>query len=119
MNHLVSWIPFTWPLLAFASLALPGVQGLQHKPVFEGKFSQINDVAISRDGKMVVVSEGLEGRVRLRRLAWGTNWIRLDNCERVFGIDFSPDGRSLVAVDQDNIVSVWEVASGKKRATLK
>jgi eukaryotic-like serine/threonine-protein kinase len=68
------------------------------------------------------------GQVDLRgwewRLLWnqcrGDSWFSLKgHSNRVYTVDFSPDGRWLVSAGYDNMVFLWDIATRRSVATVK
>ena len=78
-------------------------------------------VAFSPDGRMLADDHGGEdGAVVLRAMETGVEReLSGDRAGRVVCVVFSLDGSTLAAGRGDSTVSLWDVATGTKRATLR
>ena len=84
---------------------------------FDGHDSGLCCVAWAPKGGLVA-SAGNSGIVRLWEPDTGRERARFDNGSRVWGIAFSPDGRSLVVGSTDSKAHVWDIATTSRRRTL-
>ncbi|MEU9497596.1 serine/threonine-protein kinase [Streptomyces sp. NPDC048196] len=85
--------------------------------------TMITAVEFSRDGRLIAVGD-LDGGVELRHSTTLKTAVVLDHPGDT-GVDnntgdlaFSPDGRLLASVDDFATITLWDVPSGKKAATL-
>src|SRR5579883_1950949 len=94
--------------------------------------TSINALAFSPDSKTLAAAGGTFGRgncLLLWETATGRLWRSLVPRHTLHGVVFSPDGRMLAASGrrsqlagdslEDREITVWEVASGRQRLTLK
>jgi WD40 repeat protein len=80
-------------------------------------------IAFSPDGKVVAASDNnLDESVAAVKL-WDVQQRRVIAVfrakSRVYSVAFSPDGKTLAASDEGMTVTLWEVATGKKKASFK
>jgi hypothetical protein len=62
---------------------------------------------------------GFEWHYNWRRLAGAEKFFLKGHTNRVSGVAFSPDGKRIVSGSWDNILKVWDVATGQEVLTLK
>jgi WD40 repeat protein len=72
----------------------------------------VHDIAFSPDGKSVV-SAGDDGRMIVWDSTWGWGRELPDRTVAVFGVDFSPDGRSLAAETWNGSTSIIQIRDSK------
>jgi WD40 repeat protein len=85
------------------------------------QISEVNDfshIALSQDGKLMAIAAGKN--VDIRRVANGARLKSLrGHTQKVSGMAFSPDGKTLVSVSGgDRTIRVWDVEAGQLLATL-
>jgi len=91
----------------------------------EERFSYIESLASSPDGKMLAAGCGTAGGVYVWDVATGKLLRRLsvekgkELPPRVFSVAFSPDGKTLACALGNHKVQFWEVDTGKKIKTLE
>jgi RNA polymerase sigma factor (sigma-70 family) len=73
-------------------------------------------LAFSPDGQTLAVSHSTA--VRLYRVLTWKELHRFEFTESISRITFSPDGRTLATAGRDQLVRLWEVATGKERLPL-
>jgi WD40 repeat protein len=81
-------------------------------------------VVFSPDGKTLAAGGVCRNEMQLIDVATGKSKAALvthkeGNPEGVLALAFSPDGKKLVSVSRDDELMLWDVATGKKTATLK
>jgi Tol biopolymer transport system component len=92
----------------------------------EGHTKSISAIAFSSDGRSLV-SSSWDGTIRLWNVATGRESKQFPAQQfpttglnrgtvQVYGVAISPDGRSVAAGYGDNVVRLWEAASGQLRA---
>jgi WD40 repeat protein len=83
------------------------------------RIAQVRAIALSPDGSRLAVT-GDAGAVNLLDLGSGKRvWKGKADEGDVWGVAFSPDGRTLATADgKERSVTLWEVASGKERLRL-
>jgi WD40 repeat protein/beta-lactamase regulating signal transducer with metallopeptidase domain len=79
-------------------------------------------LAFSPDGKLLA-TPGPDGRNSVKTLvlvdvAAGKVLRKIELPQSITSLAFSPDGRTLATENADRTINLWEVASGKKRASL-
>jgi WD40 repeat protein len=89
---------------------------------FDG-FTGLEIVTFNPDGKLLAAAGGTIGsgcRIHLWELAKGhRRTIYQGNAGQMDSVVFSPDGKTLVSGSFDEMVRLWDVASGKEKATFK
>ena len=83
-------------------------------------FSTVRSFAVSPDSAMVLVGR-IDGRIFLLDAETGDEIRTFEltsNDVRVFGVDFSPDGKTALSAHQDGRVSVWDVTQGRRLMTF-
>jgi tricorn protease-like protein len=91
-----------------------------------GLAERIYDIAFSPDGKWLATASGDPGQFGGVKL-WiaepngGGKPVRdlLETTDCVFAVAFSPDSKLLAAAGADRAIRIWEVESGKERATIE
>jgi RNA polymerase sigma factor (sigma-70 family) len=77
----------------------------------------VNSVAFSADGK-ILVSTG-DKTVKLWDVAQAQELKTLSgHAERILGVCFAPDGKTVASACIDGIVKLWDVATGKEQASF-
>jgi RNA polymerase sigma factor (sigma-70 family) len=86
---------------------------------------QVNAVALSHDGGLLafathnVENHAAQNDIFLRDVTSGTDRPRLvGHHSPVSGLTFTPDGRTLISIDQDGKIFLWGPATGKQRASF-
>ncbi len=92
---------------------------LERLGTFEGSESNVWNVAVSPDSKLIAAA-GSDGWVRMWDRATGRQ-IAASNAHKdaVFKVAFSPDGSLLASSSNDGVVKLWEPATLAEVATLK
>jgi WD40 repeat protein len=89
------------------------------------KFQYVAWSAVSRDGKLLAVSQyngkGNDETIQIFDLAAGKVFHRLESSYVRFPIGFTADGKFLLAGVDDTLVAIWDIANGKlsRRLDLK
>jgi dipeptidyl aminopeptidase/acylaminoacyl peptidase len=84
-----------------------------------GHATNINDAAVSPDGKHVITTS-LDHTARIWNAETGAETAVLaGHSLAVMGADFSPDGRLALTVSRDATARVWDVGSGSEIAVLQ
>jgi WD40 repeat protein len=83
---------------------------------------RVNCLAFSPDGKLLAVGGGFPdqgGEVQLWDVPTGTARVTLRGHHGpVYALAFTPNGRTLATFSFDRMVKLWDVASGRERASL-
>ena len=87
------------------------------------KHRRVYCVAFSPDGKDLAFGLGAtpagdKGMVVLWNLAARRERIRTPGESSFFAVAFAPDGRTLASGGGDRVVKLWDIETGKERATL-
>ena len=80
----------------------------------------VNSVAVTGDGKFAAVGNRNDGMVSVWNLTEKKlvkKWVA--HAGDVIAVAFSPDGKQLATVGQDNLGQVWNPLTGSKLSTLK
>ena len=99
-----------------------------HKTTLTGHTKQVNSVAHSPDGKMIV-SGGADGMVRLWDVTTGTHKATLTHGSWIHflfpwlnppvnAVAYSPNGNTVAAASIDSLVRLWDTRTPKLKATL-
>jgi WD40 repeat protein len=100
-------------------------------PVRRGQNREASEVAFSPNGTLAAAGGGARtlrgmatnptryGELRLWGVPRGEKRLTLGGDARLLCLAFAPDGRMLAAGNTDQVVTVWETASGKVRASLR
>jgi WD40 repeat protein len=73
----------------------------------------------SPDGKLLALGSSGDGTIRIWDFAAGKVVLTITASDKwVTGIDFSPDGKTLVSGSADNFVKLWNVSTGQLMRTL-
>jgi len=82
--------------------------------VFRGHDSPVVSVAYSPDGRRIASSS--RETIRICDGATGTELMRLEDekASDIRSLTYSPDGSRLISYGGDNIIRVWDVASGRR-----
>jgi WD40 repeat protein len=76
-----------------------------------GTLSDINDIALSPDGKLLAIA-GEDGSVRLGDMQTGVERHALSgHTHGVSAVAFSPEGKLLASASQDSTIRLWDVAN--------
>ncbi len=82
----------------------------------------VSCVTASPDGKLLASAGGSDGRpgeVRLWNAVRGQGLRLRGHTDRVWTVAFTPDGKTLVTGSKDKTIKLWDVATGRPRATLR
>jgi len=82
----------------------------------------VSCLAFSPDGKTVATSDGKDKQlIKVWDTTTGKERLTLEgHSDGVLRVAFSPDGRTIASAgDRDQTVKLWEIASGRERATVK
>jgi WD40 repeat protein len=72
------------------------------------------------DGKTLLVKNGFEPTLRLWDISRGQAVRAFESPPaHVYGVGLSADGKTVAAAGEDNVVRVWDVATGRLRHSLK
>jgi WD40 repeat protein len=107
-------------------LAFPGAFSARDNPgpqpfpeLLPGQSTAIWGLALSSDGKALASCASHETVVRIRNPVTLESQLTLEGHKnKVFDIAFSPDNKSLISVSPGDPIRIWDVASGKVRATF-
>jgi WD40 repeat protein len=92
-------------------------QELKEIGSFAGNVRSAEGAAFRRDGKVLAVN--FDGGLKLWDVAAGKEIAFSSDPVRWHAIDFSPDGKVLALGQTDNLVSLWDVATGRNVLTLR
>jgi WD40 repeat protein len=78
------------------------------------------EIALSPDGSLFAYFQAFDQVIRVRNVHNGDILLSLaGHTSRVDGLWFSPDGQTLITGDQGKTIRVWDVNSGKEKATIE
>jgi WD40 repeat protein len=80
--------------------------------------NQANRVAYSPDGAHLAIGGGTQIEVYEAKNALLLHSMKAQ-CLSISGLAFSPDGTILVSVGADNRVTLWDVVTGRRRASFE
>jgi len=76
----------------------------------------VTTLCLSADGRLLAA--GYATKIDIFEVASGKTVRTLPHAGRIVSLSFSPDGRFLVALGQNNDKYIWDASSGEKLATL-
>ena len=107
-----------------ANIYLWDVEKAAIRVVLHGHTMGVLSLDFSADGKTLASSSGIykkqaPGEIRLWTMPDGdvkAKWI--GHADSIWCVRFAPDGRTLATASHDQKIIIWELATGKERATL-
>jgi WD40 repeat protein len=110
----------TWSLFPIEETREPSRRGFGPSIVLGKHQFVVRCLAFSPDGKTLATGGGFSdvpGEIKLWDLGTGTEQATFRGEQRaVHGLEFSPDGRLLATTSLDNVVTFWDVSSGRELA---
>jgi len=111
-THTAVHTPVPEPTPASMPITLEDIGSLDQLRTIPGHEAEVNDVALSADGSLVV-SASQDGTLRVWRTIDGSlMWELSAHTQAVRSVDISPDGSLIVSGSDDRTVRLWRVADG-------
>lgn len=110
-------------LAGYKEVRLIDPSSQQVKAKLEGEEGAVRAIAFSRDGKLLAAAGGLpaqHGQVEI----WDVDTRKRiqtisGHADCIYGVAFSPDGKSIATSSYDRLIKLWDVATGAEIRTFK